>query len=77
MSIMLGLGKDAFMREYVDEFRDYAKSGGKENKRTKPLKETFVTMAVSSAECERRFGVSECYMYTHQATSLSSTGPSF
>ena len=49
--INLGLGKDACMREYVDEFREYVRSGGEENENTKHLKETFATLAVSPGEC--------------------------
>ena len=49
--INLGLGKDACMREYVDEFREYVGSGGEENENKKHFKETFVTLAVSSSEC--------------------------
>ena len=39
----------------VDEFRGYMKSGRKENKKTKHLKETFVTLTVSSAKCRHVF----------------------
>ena len=39
------------MRKYVDEFREYVRSGGKENENTKHLKETFTTLAVGPGEC--------------------------
>ena len=48
--INFGLGKDAFMREYVSEFKEYVRSE-EENENTKHINETFVTLAVSSGEC--------------------------
>ena len=49
--IKLGLGKDACMREYVDEFSEYVRSGGKENENPKHIKKTFATLAVIPGEC--------------------------
>ena len=49
--IKLGLGKDACMKEYVDEFREYVRSGGEENYNPKHLKKTFATLAVSPGKC--------------------------
>ena len=51
MRIKLGLGKNACMRENVDEFRQYVRSGGEENENTKHLKKTFATLTVSPGEC--------------------------
>ena len=49
--INLGLGKDACMREYADEFREYVRSGGEENENPKHLMETFATLAVIPGKC--------------------------
>lgn len=37
-------------RKYEDEFREYVKPGGNENGKTQ--QSTFVTLTVSTAECE-------------------------
>ena len=39
------------MREYVDEFREYVRSGGEENENPKHLVETFATLAVIPGKC--------------------------
>ena len=38
------------MKEYVNKFIEYVRSGGKENENTKHLKETFATLAVNRGE---------------------------
>ena len=38
------------MREYVDEFREYVRSGGEGHENTKHLKKTFATLTVSPGE---------------------------
>ena len=49
--IKLGIGKYAYMREYVNEFKEYVRSEEEENDNTKHLNETFATLAVSPGKC--------------------------
>lgn len=66
----LGLDKDGSMRSYVDGFREFVRSGGKENDASKHLKATFATLAVSSAECERGFRAMNAILTKQRASLL-------
>ena len=45
------------MREYVNKFIEYVRSGGEKNENTKHLKETFATLAVNRGEWFRAMNV--------------------
>ena len=58
---------------YVVEFREYMKSGGKENKETKHLKATFAALVVSSAKCRHVFRVMNAILTKQRASHVLDT----
>lgn len=69
----LDLVEDESLRYYIDGFREYVRSGGKETAASKHLKDTFGTIAISSAECERGFRAMNAILTKQRASLLLDT----